>query len=64
MAFKTEYEFELPRGFEDSSGKTHKKGAMRLATAADEILPMKDPRVQANPHQFIVPIPVRLKWED
>lgn len=49
MAFKTEYEFILPRGYVDENGEIHKKGIMRLATAADEIMPMKDPRVQQNP---------------
>lgn len=46
---QTEYEFELPMGYVDSSGTQHRRGAMRLATATDEILPMKDPRVQSNP---------------
>lgn len=49
MVLQTEYEFTLPKGYIDESGTLHKKGIMRLATAADEILPMKDPRVQANP---------------
>jgi len=49
MPFKTEIEFSLPRGFLDNDGTLHKDGVMRLATAADEILPLKDPRVQANP---------------
>ncbi|QHI72585.1 phage tail assembly protein [Aminipila terrae] len=49
MAFQTEYTFTLPRGFVDASGMLHKEGIMRLATAADEILPMRDPRVQQNP---------------
>lgn len=49
MAFKTEYEFELPRGYVDDEGNLHKRGVMRLATAADEILPMRDQRVQQNP---------------
>ena len=49
MAFQTEYEFTLPRGYIDSEGNLQKKGIMRLATAADEILPMRDPRVQQNP---------------
>lgn len=48
-AFQTEFPFELPKGYVDSEGNIHKKGVMRLATAADEILPMKDPRVQQNP---------------
>ena len=49
MVFQTEYEFTLPKGFIDEEGNLHKKGIMCLATAADEILPMKDPRVQRNP---------------
>ncbi len=47
--FQTEYEFALPKGYVDEEGNLHKKGVMRLATAADEILPLKDPRVQQNP---------------
>lgn len=54
MAFQTEYEFTLPKGFVDSDGNLHKQGVMRLATAADEILPQKDPRVQANPAYLVV----------
>jgi len=47
--FQTEYEFTLPKGYVDGEGNLHKTGVMRLATAADEILPLKDPRVQQNP---------------
>jgi hypothetical protein len=43
-----EFEFELPKGYVDKNGDVHKRGTMRLATAADEILPMRDPRVQQN----------------
>jgi hypothetical protein len=46
--FQTEYEFTLPMGFVDSEGTLHREGVMRLATAGDEILPLKDPRVQSN----------------
>lgn len=46
--FQTEIEFELPKGFVDGSGVLHRRGVMRLATAADEILPLRDPRVTAN----------------
>lgn len=46
--FQTEYEFELPRGYADGEGNLHRKGVMRLATAADEIFPLKDPRVMQN----------------
>jgi hypothetical protein len=51
---QTEFEFSLPLGFADESGTLHKEGAMRLATAADEILPMRDPRVQQNPSYLTV----------
>lgn len=46
--FQTEIEFELPKGFVDEQGILHRQGTMRLATAADEILPLRDPRVQQN----------------
>jgi len=54
MAFQTEYDFTLPKGYVDTEGNLHKKGVMRLATAADEILPQKDPRVQQNPAYLVV----------
>lgn len=47
--FTTEFEFKLPKGYVDEDGNVHKQGKMRLATAADEILPLKDPKVQQNP---------------
>lgn len=46
--FQTEIEFELPKGYVDGTGTLHRLGTMRLATAADEILPLRDPRVQQN----------------
>ena len=49
MTFQTEIKFILPKGYLDGDGTLHKEGIMRLATAGDEILPLKDPRVQANP---------------
>jgi len=49
MAFQIEFDFTLPKGFVDENGNLHRDGVMRLATAADEILPLKDPRVQQNP---------------
>lgn len=48
MTFQTEVQFSLPKGYLDADGVLHKEGVMRLATAADEILPLKDPRVQQN----------------
>jgi phage FluMu protein gp41 len=44
-----EHDFTLPMGFVDEHGSLHRDGTMRLATAADEILPLQDPRVQKNP---------------
>jgi hypothetical protein len=49
MLLQTEHEFTLPAGFVDEDGALHKEGTMRLATAADEILPLSDPRVKQNP---------------
>lgn len=54
MALQTEFEFTLPKGFVDEFGNLHKKGIMRLATAKDEILPQKDPRVVSNPSYLSV----------
>jgi len=54
MAFQTEIEFTLPKGYLDSDGQLHKTGVMRLATAADEILPLKDPRVQQNQAYLVI----------
>ena len=54
MSFQTEFEFELPRGYVDQNGEVHKRGVMRLATAADEIMPLRDPRVQQNPGYLTV----------
>ena len=47
--FATEFEFDLPKGYIDAAGTLHKHGVMRLATAAAEILPLRDPRVVQNP---------------
>lgn len=49
MSARTEFEFTLLKGYVDDLGNLHKEGTMRLATAADEILPLRDPRVQQNP---------------
>jgi hypothetical protein len=47
-ALRTEYAFILPRGYVDENGVVHRDGVMRLATARDEILPQRDPRVREN----------------
>ncbi|BBC97455.1 zinc-ribbon domain-containing protein [Streptomyces griseofuscus] len=46
---RTEFEFELPRGYVDESGTLHRSGSMRLATARDELRPQIDLRVKENP---------------
>jgi hypothetical protein len=54
MTLQTEFQFTLPHGYVDPEGNLHKEGVMRLATAFDEIAPMKDPRVQGNPAYLVV----------
>jgi phage FluMu protein gp41 len=51
---QTEFEFTLPQGYVDEAGDRHREGTMRLATAADEIKPLRDPRVKANPSYLSV----------
>lgn len=45
---RTEFAFVLPRGYVDATGALHREGTMRLATAKDEIIPQRDPRVREN----------------
>jgi hypothetical protein len=59
-AFRTEVEFTLPKGYFDDTGVLHRRGVMRLATAADEILPLRDPRVQSNPAYLTIIILARV----
>jgi hypothetical protein len=58
--FQTEFEFTLPKGYLDPEGNLHRKGVMRLATAMDEITPLRDPRVKANPAYATVIILARV----
>ena len=51
---QTEYAFTLPKGYVDGEGTLHREGVMRLATAFDEIAPLKDPRVHNNPAYLLV----------
>ncbi|NWF29741.1 hypothetical protein HW130_26375 [Streptomyces sp. PKU-EA00015] len=46
---RTEFTFELPRGYVDETGRVHRSGVMRLATARDELVPLRDDRVRENP---------------
>ena len=48
MTLQTEFEFTLPRGYVDADGNLHKQGRMRMATAMDEIAPLRDLRVKGN----------------
>lgn len=54
MSLQTEFEFTLPRGYVDREGNLHRHGVMRLATAMDEIAPMRDPRVRANQAYLVI----------
>ena len=45
---RTDYEFTLPRGYVDDSGGVHREGVMRLATARDEIEPLRSAEVRQN----------------
>lgn len=54
MGMQTEFEFTLPRGYVDHEGGVHRHGVMRLATALDEIAPMRDPRVRANQAYLVI----------
>ncbi|WP_405974542.1 hypothetical protein OG496_41540 [Streptomyces sp. NBC_00988] len=49
QSLRTEFPFQLPRGYVDESGTVHQDGVMRLATARDELVPLRDVRVQENP---------------
>src|SRR5664279_171834 len=48
VALRTEFPFSLPRGYVDPSGTVHREGVMRLATARDELVPLRDDRVREN----------------
>jgi hypothetical protein len=54
MTMQTEFEFTLPRGYVDREGRTHRHGVMRLATAMDEIAPMRDQRVRNNQAYLVI----------
>ena len=54
MNLQTEFEFTLPRGYLDRDGNLHRDGRMRLATALDEIAPLRDPRVHNNQAYLVI----------
>ncbi len=45
---RTEVAFTLPQGYADAAGTVHRDGVMRLATARDEIEPLRDASVRSN----------------
>lgn len=51
---QTEFPFTLPHGYLDSDGTLHREGVMRMATAYDEIAPLKDSRVRSNPGYLVL----------
>jgi hypothetical protein len=44
---QTQYEFILPRGYLDENDVVHRRGTMRLATARDELEPLRDPTINS-----------------
>jgi hypothetical protein len=46
---RTEYPFVLPRGYVDEDGRVHREGALRLATAKDELNAQAEPLVRQQP---------------
>lgn len=57
---RTEFAFQLPRGYVDSAGVVHRDGVMRLATGRDELVPLKDDRVRENPAYLTVVLLARV----
>ncbi|HVD16582.1 MAG TPA: hypothetical protein VNK73_19295 [Actinomycetota bacterium] len=57
---RTEFPFILPRGFVDAAGTVHRDGVMRLATARDELVPLRDDRVRENPAYLTVVLLARV----
>ena len=49
---QTEIAFTLPRGYLDERGNLHRGGTMRLATARDEIEPLREVDVRQN-HAYL-----------
>jgi hypothetical protein len=63
QGLRTEYPFVLPRGFVDEHGKLHRTGAMRLATAKDELTAHAEPQVRQNPAYLSVYLLMRTLTE-
>ncbi|AEV83117.1 hypothetical protein ACPL_2220 [Actinoplanes sp. SE50/110] len=63
MSLHTEFPFTLPKGYVDEEGTLHRTGVMRLATARDEIEPLRDPRVRENESYATVIVLARVVTE-
>ncbi|BEP13946.1 hypothetical protein acdb102_22570 [Acidothermaceae bacterium B102] len=63
MSLRTEFAFTLPKGFVDGEGRLHREGTMRLATARDELEPLRDPRVRENESYATVIVLARVVTE-
>ena len=57
---QTEFAFTLPRGYVDAAGTVHREGTMRLATARDEIEPLRDAAVRQNEAYLAVKLLARV----
>lgn len=53
MTIRTEFDFTLPKGYVDNQGTLHREGTMRLATARDELEPLRDPRISGPEDPFL-----------
>ncbi len=60
MTLQTEFPFTLPKGYVDDDGTVHRDGVMRLATARDEIEPLRDVRVKDNEAYFTIVVLTRV----
>ena len=50
---QTEYSFTLPKGYIDGEGNLHRHGSMRLATARDEIEPLRDADINSADDPYL-----------
>ena len=50
---RTEFDFTLPKGYISADGVLHRNGVMRLATARDEIEPLRDRRIDGPDDPYL-----------
>ena len=50
---RTEFEFTLPKGYVAPDGVLHREGVMRLATARDEIEPLRDRSIEGPDDPYL-----------